>query len=93
MEGHASYGAIAEAGLIDLHAAGIKPGPPNFTKGIHMGEPSRIDRIAERETALFLAEQSAQFLNCAINLCATSMDIPSLIELLEEHVEMLKEFG
>ena len=58
-----------------------------------MSELSRINEIAEREAAMFLAEQSRQFLDCAINLCATSMSIPALIRLLEDHTELLKEFG
>ena len=58
-----------------------------------MSELSRINEIAEREAAMFLAEQSRQFLECAINLCATNMSIPALIRLLEDHTELLKEFG
>ena len=58
-----------------------------------MSELSRINEIAEREAAMFLAEQSRQFLECSINLCATSMSIPALIRLLEDHTELLKEFG
>jgi hypothetical protein len=50
-------------------------------------------KIAEREAALFLAEQARGYLDCAINLCATSMSIPALIRLLEDHTELLREFG
>lgn len=58
-----------------------------------MAEPRQITEIAEREAALFVAEQSRQFLDCAINLCASSMSIPALIKLLEDHAEILREFG
>ena len=58
-----------------------------------MGEAARITEIAEREAAMFLAEQARQFLDCSINLCATSMSIPALIRLLEDHTELLREFG
>ncbi len=60
---------------------------------IQMAEPARITEIAQREAALFMAEQSRQFLDCAINLCATSMSIPALIRLLEDHADVLREFG
>ncbi|WP_164898570.1 hypothetical protein [Mesorhizobium sp. M7A.F.Ca.MR.362.00.0.0] len=58
-----------------------------------MPEPRQITEIAEREAALFKAEQSRQFLDCAIHLCATSMSIPALIRLLRDHVTILEEFG
>jgi hypothetical protein len=58
-----------------------------------MPEPRQITALAEKEAALFLAEQSRQFLDCSINLCATSMSIPALIRLLKDHVELLEEWG
>lgn len=58
-----------------------------------MAEASRINEIAEREAVLFKAEQARQFLDCSINLCASSMSIPALIRLLEDHAEILREFG
>jgi hypothetical protein len=58
-----------------------------------MPEPRAITELAEKETALFLAEQSRQFLDCSLNLCATSMTIPALIRLLRDHIEILEEFG
>jgi hypothetical protein len=56
-------------------------------------QPRAITEIAERAAQMFLAEQARQFLDCAINLCATSMPIPALVKLLEDHAEMLREFG
>lgn len=58
-----------------------------------MPEPRNLTKIAEQEAAAFKAEQAKQFLDCAINLCATSMSIPAVIRLLEDHAEILKEFG
>lgn len=58
-----------------------------------MPEPRQIDSIAQRETELFLAEQSRQFIDCSINLAAASMPIPAVIKLLEDHIELLREFG
>ena len=49
--------------------------------------------MAEKHAAMFKAEQARHFLDCAINLCATSMSIPALIRLLEDHADILKEFG
>ncbi len=58
-----------------------------------MAEPARVTEIAEREAAMFLAEQSRNYLECAINLCATSMSIPALIRHLKDHIELLEEYG
>lgn len=58
-----------------------------------MPEPRIITTIAEQEATAFKAEQAKQFLDCAINLAATSMSIPAVIRLLEDHAEILKEFG
>jgi hypothetical protein len=58
-----------------------------------MAEPRQITEMAEKCAAAFKAEQARQFLDCSINLCATSMSIPALIRLLEDHTEILKEFG
>lgn len=58
-----------------------------------MAEPRQITEIAQREAALFLAEQSRQFIDCSINLAATHMPIPAVIRLLRDHIELLEEFG
>jgi hypothetical protein len=58
-----------------------------------VAEPRQITEIAEREAALFLAEQSRQFIDCAINLAATHMPISSVIRLLRDHIELLEEYG
>lgn len=58
-----------------------------------MSEPRQITEIAEREAQLFLAEQARQFVDCAINLAASSMTIPSVIKLLKDHIELLEEYG
>jgi hypothetical protein len=58
-----------------------------------MPEPRQITEIAEREAALFLTEQSRQFIDCAINLAATHMPITAVIRLLKDHIELLEEFG
>ncbi|MRX31905.1 hypothetical protein [Aminobacter sp. MDW-2] len=58
-----------------------------------MPEPRSITELAEQAAAAFQAEQARKFLDCAINLCATSMSIPAVIRLLEDHAEILKEFG
>ncbi len=58
-----------------------------------MPEPRSITELAEQAAVAFKAEQAKQFLDCAINLAATSMSIPAVIRLLEDHAEILKEFG
>lgn len=58
-----------------------------------MAEPAKLTAMAEKHAAMFKAEQAKQFIDCAINLAATSMSIPALIRLLEDHTEILKEFG
>jgi len=58
-----------------------------------MPEPRAITEIAERAAEKFHREQARQFIDCAINLAATSMSIPDLIRLLRDHVEILEEFG
>lgn len=62
-------------------------------RGSQMPEPARITELAQREAELFLAEQSRQFIDAAINLAATSMPIPAVIRLLKDHIELLEEFG
>lgn len=61
--------------------------------GVMMPEPRNLTEIAEREAAAFKAEQARQFIDCAINLGAESMSIAALIRLLEDHAEILREFG
>lgn len=61
--------------------------------GKPMAEPSRIDAIAEHEARKFMCEQAAGFLDCAINLCATTMELSALVKLLEDHAEILREYG
>jgi hypothetical protein len=56
-------------------------------------EPRAITEIAERAAEQFHREQSERFLECSINLCATSMSMADLIRLLRSHAEMLEEFG
>ncbi|WP_420961083.1 hypothetical protein [Brucella sp. IR073] len=61
-----------------------------------MGEKSEHDALnalAQAATEQFHREQSMQFIECAINLAATSMQMRDLIEYLERQVEILKEFG
>lgn len=58
-----------------------------------MPEPRQITEIAQRAAELFLAEQSKQFIDCAINLAATHMPISAVIKLLKDHIELLKEYG
>ena len=58
-----------------------------------MSESERITEMAEKCAAAFKAEKAREFLDCAINLCATSMSISALIRLLEDHTELLREFG
>jgi hypothetical protein len=58
-----------------------------------MPEPRAITEIAEKETALFLAEQARQFVDCSINLAASSMPIPAVIKLLRDHIALLEDFG
>jgi hypothetical protein len=58
-----------------------------------MAEPRQITEIAQREAELFLAEQSRQFIDCAINLAVTHMSVTAVIRLLEDHIELLKEYG
>ena len=51
-----------------------------------------IDQIAQAETKLFHAEQASRFLDCALNLAATSMPISSVIRLLRDHIAILEEY-
>ena len=52
-----------------------------------------LDEIAEQAARAFKAEQARHFIDCAINLGAESMSMPALIRLLEDHIEILKEYG
>jgi hypothetical protein len=74
----------------------IAPKSPKSASQVKpMAEPSRISRIneiAERETAMFMAEEAFGFLDCAIRLCAHSVTIKSLIARLRSEADMLEEF-
>jgi hypothetical protein len=61
--------------------------------GEPLAEPSRITEIAEEAARMFMCEQAAAFLDCSINLCATTMELSALIKLLEDHAAILKEYG
>jgi len=58
-----------------------------------MPEPRAITEIAERAAEQFHREQSRWFIECSLNLAATSMSIPELIQLLKDHIQILEEFG
>lgn len=58
-----------------------------------MPEPRNLTEIAEQQASAFKAEQARHFIDCAINLGAESMSMPALIRLLEDHAEILREFG
>ena len=79
--------------MVGVRAVAKRQPPAKPIRKPPMAEPRQITEIAEREAALFKAEQARQFLDCAIHLCATSMSILALIRLLEDHAEILKEFG
>ena len=58
-----------------------------------MHEHERLNEYAKAAAARYQAEQARQFLDCAINLCATSMPIRDVARLLREHAEILDEYG
>lgn len=58
-----------------------------------MAEPRQITEIAERETALFRAEQSRNFMVCAANLAAHDMPLAAVAKFLRELADQIEEFG
>lgn len=58
-----------------------------------MHEHERLNEYAKAAAARYQAEQARQFLDCAINLCATSMPIRDVARLLRDHAEILDEYG
>lgn len=56
-------------------------------------EINALSDLVERETSEYLRRQSIAFLECSINLCATSMPLSAVAELLEAQAEMLREHG
>ena len=58
-----------------------------------MHEHERLNEYAKAAAARYQAEQARQFLDCAINLCATSMPVGDVARLLREHAEILDEYG
>jgi hypothetical protein len=57
-----------------------------------MPEPRAITEIADRETELFLTEQSRQFIQCGVNLAAHSMPLPAVVKFLRELADQIEEF-
>ena len=53
----------------------------------------RINELARKAAADYHREQAQRFLECAINLCATSMPVGDVARLLREHAEILDEYG
>lgn len=58
-----------------------------------MAEPRQIEELAERETALFRAEQSRSFMICAANLAAHDMPLAAVAKFLRELADQIEEFG
>lgn len=58
-----------------------------------MPEPRQIEEMALHHAALFKAEQARWFIECSLNLAATSMPMSALIRLLKDHIEILEEYG
>lgn len=58
-----------------------------------MANSNRLNEYARKAAARYQAEQARQFLDCAINLCATSMPVGDVARLLREHAEILDEYG
>jgi hypothetical protein len=58
-----------------------------------MHEHERLKEYARKAAARYQAEQARQFLDCAINLCATSMPLSDVARLLRENAEILDEYG
>lgn len=58
-----------------------------------MHERERLNEYAKAAAARYQAEQARQFLDCAINLCATSMPLSDVARLLRENAEILDEYG
>lgn len=56
-------------------------------------EIDALSDVAERATSEYLRRQSISFLECAVNLCATSMPLDTVADLLEAQAEMLREHG
>lgn len=53
----------------------------------------RINELARKAAADYHREQAKRFLECAINLCATSMPVGDVARLLRDHAELLEELG
>lgn len=51
-----------------------------------------LQDIVDDEVNFFLARQSMEFCECAVNLMVTSMPVASVIEFLEAQVKCLKEY-
>jgi len=58
-----------------------------------MANSNRLNEYARKAAARYQAEQARQFLDCAINLCATSMPIRDVAKLLRDHAATLEEYG
>lgn len=56
-------------------------------------EINALSDLVERETGAYLRRQSIAFLECAVNLCATSMPLEAVAELLEAQAQMLREYS
>ncbi|RVH21448.1 hypothetical protein [Sinorhizobium meliloti] len=56
-------------------------------------EINALSDLVEREAGEYLRRQSIAFLECAINLCATSMPLGAVADILEAQAEMLREHG
>jgi len=56
-------------------------------------ENDRLSEYARKAAARYQAEQAKQFLDCAINLCATSMPLSEVAKLLRDHAELLEVYG
>lgn len=58
-----------------------------------MNENERLNEYARKATARYQSEQARQFLDCAINLCATSMPLRDVARLLRDHADILEEYS
>ena len=58
-----------------------------------MPEPRQLDIIAEREAALFRANQARNFINCAVNLAAHDMPLEAVARYLRELADQLEDWG
>lgn len=57
------------------------------------GRPTELETLSEHATAEYLRRSSVTFLEAAISLMATHMDMETVASILEEEARQIREFG